>query len=244
MADHEGIAFDQEAQAADLIQEYEAKIAGLERMVGREAFELELLKGALKYASRTRSANTSIVTCPAVSPSLGCASRWAFPDPWHSVGNFLDRLAADTLRPDRVHSPKDPAHTLPACPSEGSQSHTNRRDSWTSHDSIRPPACSPLRASKSDVMAFTAAFPFPRLRSRRSTSRASCPSNSPTTDVAAVSGPGAGPRAGDINEFLDVVPRTKLAVPLMESTVACDFPSPADDYLDSYSISISCLLAT
>ena len=39
-------------------------------------------------------------------------------------------------------------------------------------------------------------------------------------------------RAGDINEFLDVVQRTKLAVPLMASTAAC-FPSPADDYLDS-----------
>ena len=40
-------------------------------------------------------------------------------------------------------------------------------------------------------------------------------------------------RAGDINEFLDVAPRTKLSVPLMASTAACGFPSPADDYLDS-----------
>ena len=37
-------------------------------------------------------------------------------------------------------------------------------------------------------------------------------------------------RAGDINEFLDVVQRTKLAVPLMASTAACGFASPADDY--------------
>ena len=43
-------ALDDDVQAADLIQEYEAKIAALERMVGRQALELELLKGALKHA--------------------------------------------------------------------------------------------------------------------------------------------------------------------------------------------------
>ena len=36
---------DDDVQAADLIQEYEAKIAALERMVGRQALKLELLKG-------------------------------------------------------------------------------------------------------------------------------------------------------------------------------------------------------
>ena len=39
-------------------------------------------------------------------------------------------------------------------------------------------------------------------------------------------------RAGDINGFLDVVPRTPLTVPLMSCSAACGFPSPADDYLD------------
>ena len=43
-------ALDDDVQAADLIQEYEAKIAALERMVGRQALEIELLKGALKHA--------------------------------------------------------------------------------------------------------------------------------------------------------------------------------------------------
>ena len=33
-------AFDEDARAADLLQEYEAKIAALERMVGRQALEL------------------------------------------------------------------------------------------------------------------------------------------------------------------------------------------------------------
>ena len=41
-------AFDEDARAADLLQEYEAKIAALERMVGRQALEIEFLKGALK----------------------------------------------------------------------------------------------------------------------------------------------------------------------------------------------------
>ena len=43
----EAAALDQDVQAADLLQEYEAKNAALERMVGRQAPEMELLKGAL-----------------------------------------------------------------------------------------------------------------------------------------------------------------------------------------------------
>ena len=34
-------ALDEDVQAADLIQEYEAKIAALERLVGRQALEIE-----------------------------------------------------------------------------------------------------------------------------------------------------------------------------------------------------------
>jgi transposase len=61
-------ALDDDVQAADLIQEYEAKIAALERMVGRQALEIELLKGALKHAPRPKSATTSVVTGPLASP--------------------------------------------------------------------------------------------------------------------------------------------------------------------------------
>ena len=42
--------------------------------VGRQALEIELLKGALKHAPRPRSANTSVVTGPVASPSAGGAS--------------------------------------------------------------------------------------------------------------------------------------------------------------------------
>ena len=62
-------AFDDEAAAADTIEAYEARIAALERLVGRQALELEFLKGALKHGPRPRSATTSVVTGPAASPS-------------------------------------------------------------------------------------------------------------------------------------------------------------------------------
>ncbi len=67
-------ALDDDVQAADLMQEYEAKIAALERMVGRQALEIELLKGALKHAPRPRNASTSVVTGPARSRSNEGAS--------------------------------------------------------------------------------------------------------------------------------------------------------------------------
>lgn len=62
-------AFDDDAQAADLLEDYEAKIAALERLVGRQALEIEFLKGALKSAPRPRSASTSVITGPVAYPS-------------------------------------------------------------------------------------------------------------------------------------------------------------------------------
>jgi transposase-like protein len=66
---YEAGALDDDVQAADLLQEYEAKIAALERMVGRQALEIEFLKGALKSAPRPRSETTSVIAGPAGSPS-------------------------------------------------------------------------------------------------------------------------------------------------------------------------------
>jgi transposase-like protein len=60
-------AFDDDAQAADMIQEYEARIAALERLVGKQALELEFLKGALRNAPRPRSGTTSVITGPGAS---------------------------------------------------------------------------------------------------------------------------------------------------------------------------------
>ena len=41
---YEAGAFDDDVQAADLLQVYEARIAALERLVGKQALELEFLK--------------------------------------------------------------------------------------------------------------------------------------------------------------------------------------------------------
>ena len=69
VAKYEAGAFDDDARAADLLQEYEVKIAAPERMVGRQPLELEFLKGALRNAPRPRSASTSVITGPVASPS-------------------------------------------------------------------------------------------------------------------------------------------------------------------------------
>ena len=69
MAKLEAGTYDEDPEAADLLQEYEAKIAALERLVGRQALEIEFLKGALKSAPRPRSATTSVIAGPMVSPS-------------------------------------------------------------------------------------------------------------------------------------------------------------------------------
>jgi len=61
--------FDEDAAAADLIQQYEARIAALERLVGKQALELEFLKGAVKSAPRPKNATTSVIVGPRASAS-------------------------------------------------------------------------------------------------------------------------------------------------------------------------------
>jgi transposase-like protein len=66
---YEAGAFDEDARAADLIQAYEARIAALERLVGKQALELELLKGALRHEPPPRNGPMSVITGPTASPS-------------------------------------------------------------------------------------------------------------------------------------------------------------------------------
>ncbi len=61
-------ALDDDAQAANLIQEYEARIAALERPVGRQALELEFQKGTRQQVRLPKSASSSVVTGPDASP--------------------------------------------------------------------------------------------------------------------------------------------------------------------------------
>ena len=67
-------AFDDDARAADLIQAYEARIAALERLVGKQALELEFLKGAVRSGALPRRAPTSAIAGPPASRSRGDAS--------------------------------------------------------------------------------------------------------------------------------------------------------------------------
>jgi transposase len=66
---HQAGAFDDEVETANLLQQYEARIAALERLVGKQALELEFLKGAQKSAPRPRSGSTSVIVGPQASVS-------------------------------------------------------------------------------------------------------------------------------------------------------------------------------
>ena len=60
-------ALDEDAVAADLIEQYEARIAALERLVGKQALELEFVKGALKSAPRQKPSETTQAMAAAMS---------------------------------------------------------------------------------------------------------------------------------------------------------------------------------
>ena len=62
-------AFDEDVQTADFLQQYEARIAALERLVGKQALELEFLRGALRSAPQLKSASTSVIVGPRASAS-------------------------------------------------------------------------------------------------------------------------------------------------------------------------------
>lgn len=65
---------DDDAVEAYLVPEYEARIAALERLVGRQALEIEFLKEARKCEPSPRSARGSVITGPVTSRSDGGAS--------------------------------------------------------------------------------------------------------------------------------------------------------------------------
>ncbi|MCY4408791.1 MAG: helix-turn-helix domain-containing protein [Rhodospirillaceae bacterium] len=51
------------------VDKYEARIAALERLVGKQALELEFLKGAQRHGRPPRNAPMSVITGPKASPS-------------------------------------------------------------------------------------------------------------------------------------------------------------------------------
>jgi transposase len=97
---YEGGDFDKDAAAADLLQQYEARIAALERLVGKQALELEFLKGAVIRAPRPKSANTSVVV------GAGLRHRRRMPaDGDRPLGRIRPRLRRPSQALDRrTHS--------------------------------------------------------------------------------------------------------------------------------------------
>ena len=56
--------FDDDLAAASILQEYEARIGALERLVGKLALENEFLKGASRHVRQPTSATTSVISGP------------------------------------------------------------------------------------------------------------------------------------------------------------------------------------
>lgn len=67
-------ALDEDGAAAELLTTYEARIAALERLVGRQALEIEFLKGGMRSGPCRKSAPTSVIAGPVASPSGGDAN--------------------------------------------------------------------------------------------------------------------------------------------------------------------------
>ena len=55
--------------AADLLQDYKARIAALERLAGKLALEAEFLRGALENARLPKNVTSCVIAGPKVSPS-------------------------------------------------------------------------------------------------------------------------------------------------------------------------------
>lgn len=69
VAKYEAGGLDSDTAAADVLADYEARIAALERLVGRLALENDFLKGASRANRSPRSEATSVIAGPLASPS-------------------------------------------------------------------------------------------------------------------------------------------------------------------------------
>ena len=69
VAKYEAGSFDSDVVAADIVQAQEARIAALERLVGKLALENEFLKGASRDSVRPKNETGSVIAGPVVSRS-------------------------------------------------------------------------------------------------------------------------------------------------------------------------------
>lgn len=70
---YESGALDDDVSASELITRYEAQIASLEQLVGKQAMELAFLKGALRNGPRAKSDDASVFVGAKSSPPRGIA---------------------------------------------------------------------------------------------------------------------------------------------------------------------------
>ena len=66
---YEAGELDSELEAANLLQDYESRIAALERLVGQLTLENDLLKKAQSAFRRQSAASSSVITGPKACPS-------------------------------------------------------------------------------------------------------------------------------------------------------------------------------
>jgi hypothetical protein len=96
--------------AAGILQEYEARIGALERLVGKLALENEFLEGASRQARQPTSATTSVVAGPVISRFAQSGNRQPaaavnYSTPIHTSADARRRQAslrvANALHPGR-----------------------------------------------------------------------------------------------------------------------------------------------
>ena len=68
---YEAGEYDDDARAADTLQEFEAKVAALEQLVSGQALEIEFLKRAVRSARLPNGAAASAITRTPASPWPG-----------------------------------------------------------------------------------------------------------------------------------------------------------------------------
>ena len=139
--------FDEDAEAASMMQEYEARIAALERLVGKQALELEFLKGAQRQGRRPGSAPMSVHHRPeGLSIAEGCRLMGIARSIYYRASNGS---ADDTALVEAMHAIKDEfeaygwrAHAGGAQASRlgGEPQEDQAPDARARHESAAPPA--------------------------------------------------------------------------------------------------------
>ena len=103
---YEAREYDDDARAADTLQEFEAKVAALEQLVGRQALEIEFLKAAVRSARSPNGAPISAITGPRHLRRAGmCADGRGAIELLRRPGGAREQPARQGPRPARSPGP-------------------------------------------------------------------------------------------------------------------------------------------